>query len=615
VRGLEPTGREREALRSDIDAVCAGLGDDRRCLMDILEAVQHRAGSISADTIDQIAVRIGMPRVWVAGVATFYSFFSDRPTGEVVIRLCDDIIDEFAGMPAVARRFEQELGIRIGETTANGAVTLEYAPHIGMSDQAPAALVNDVVVTDLTPEKASAIAGAMSNGADPSSLVERLGDGNNAHQLVRAMVRNNIHTAGPLLQAELTPGSAVEKVVAMGPDGVIRAVKEARLRGRGGAGFPTGMKWDFTRRAPAERRYIICDANEGEPGTFKDRVLLTERADMMIEGMTVGAYAIGARDGIIYLRAEYAYLQRYLEHLLQRRRDQELLGANILGHKGFDFDIRVQLGAGAYICGEETALINSCDGWRGDPLTRPPFPAQRGLEGVPTAVNNVETLCCVANIMEQGPQWFAALGHEDSTGTKLLSVCGDCERPGIFEVPFGIRLSEVLSMARARDPYAVQVGGASGTTVGVDGFEGRISYAGLCTGGAIMVFNHDRDIVHIIHAFMHFFENESCGYCTPCRVGNVLLRERLGVILGGRGTVADLDYLRELGENVRFASRCGLGQTSPNALLSTLERFQDDYCRRLVSVPDRVRPSFNLKAELSQAEQIAGRPSSYVDHA
>jgi [NiFe] hydrogenase diaphorase moiety large subunit len=386
-------------------------------------------------------------------------------------------------------------------------------------------------------------------------------------------------------------------------------MKASLLRGRGGAGYPTGLKWSTVAKAQGLPKYVICNADEGEPGTFKDRVILTERADLMFEGMTIAGYAIGSDAGIVYLRAEYAYLRRFLEHVLQQRRDAGLLGQNVCGKAGFDFDIRIQMGAGAYICGEETALISSCEGLRGDPKNRPPFPAQKGYLGCPTVINNVETLCCVARILEKGSGWFAQMGSKGSPGTKVLSISGDCRLPGVYEVAFGITLREVVAMAGGGEPLAVQVGGPSGQLVGPAQFDRTICYNDLATGGSIMIFGPDRDVLKIADCFMEFFIEESCGYCTPCRVGNVLLKERLDKIRAGLGEPADIAYLQELSRTVKTTSRCGLGQTSPNPVLSTIENFRGRYEELLVKDQNGFRRSFDLREAVSEAEIIAGRRS------
>jgi len=354
---------------------------------------------------------------------------------------------------------------------------------------------------------------------------------------------------------------------------------------------------------------VLCNADEGEPGTFKDRVILTEQADMLFEGMTIGGYAVGASEGIVYLRGEYAYLRAYLEDVLLLRRDRGLLGENVCGREGFEFDIRIQMGAGSYVCGEETALISSCEGLRGDPKNRPPFPAQKGYLDCPTVVNNVETFCCVAKILEEGPASFCEHGSKGSSGTKLLSISGDCHLPGVYEVPFGIRLSEVLRMAGADQAAAVQVGGPSGQMVGPEAYERTICYDDLSTGGAMMVFGADRSPLEVAQAFMEFFIDESCGYCTPCRVGNVLLKERLDKIIEGKGEVADIAYLRDLAETVKTTSRCGLGQTSPNPILSTLKSFPKRYEESVGESTDGLRRSFDVRAALAESQAITGRES------
>jgi [NiFe] hydrogenase diaphorase moiety large subunit len=349
---------------------------------------------------------------------------------------------------------------------------------------------------------------------------------------------------------------------------------------------------------------VVCNADEGEPGTFKDRVLLTELPDRVFAGMTIAGYAIGATEGILYLRGEYAYLRRFLEHTLEARRADGLLGRGIVARHRFDFDIRIQMGAGAYICGEETALINSCEGLRGDPRNRPPFPAQRGYLGRPTVVNNVETLACVTRILEVGPATFSEHGSRQSAGTKLISVSGDVGRPGVYEVPFGIKVGDVLAMSEGRDAIAIQIGGPSGRRIDPADFERTICYDDIATGGALVVFGPGRNPIEIAHMYMEFFEDESCGYCTPCRVGNVLLRRGLERILAGRGEPKDLVQLEEIARTMKAASRCGLGQTSSNPVLTTLAAFRPLYDSLVKDDPRGFRRSFDLQAAVADAERI-----------
>lgn len=591
--------------------ICRTYDSDRTRMMDIVRAVQEIYGCVPGDMMEVIADEVDSHRVEVESVVSFYAFLSNQAKGKVVIRVCDDIIDEMAGVERVIKAFEEELGVGVGETTSDGKITLERTPCIGMCDQAPAALVNDVVVTGLSSDKVRDIVNSLKTDMDPQRLVRGFGDGNNAHQLVQAMVQNNIRKPGEVVLADMDLGAALGKALAMSPAEVIRHINTARLRGRGGAGFPTGMKWNFTRRAAGEQRYVICNADEGEPGTFKDRVILTECADLMFEGMTIGGYAIGSSEGIVYLRAEYAYLRAFLENVLRERRDKGLLGKNICGKEGFDFDIRIQMGAGAYICGEETALISSCEGLRGDPKNRPPFPAEKGFRESPTTVNNVETFCCVARILEKGSGWFAQIGSGGSAGTKLLSISGDCKGSGVYEVPFGTPLKELLAMVGAVDAQAVQVGGPSGQMIGPDEFERTICYDDLATGGSIVIFGPERDLLSVVDGYMKFFADESCGYCTPCRVGNVLLQKRLQEIRAGLGSAADLEYLQELGETVKLSSRCGLGQTSPNPILTTLKNFREIYEEKLKREEDGLLATFDIHTALRDASAIAGRESAH----
>ena len=603
-----------ERLDGAIKEICQANGNDRGRLMDIVREVQTEFGCVSGQAMELIAKACSCSRVRVESVVSFYAFYSDAPKGKIVVRLCDDPIDRIKGGEAVAKAFTDELGIKFGETTDCGLVTLEHTPCIGMCDQAPAALVNDVVVTNLTPAKVAELVKTLRNDKSTANIVTEKGDGINGHELVNAMVKNNVVKKGAVIFADdVSPEQGLKNALAEDGGKVVAMVKDAGLRGRGGAGFPTGMKWAFTRMAQGDQKYILCNADEGEPGTFKDRVLLTEKADMLFEGMTIAGHAIGSNEGVLYLRGEYAYLTEYLDKVLADRREKNLLGKNILG-KGFDFDIRIQMGAGAYICGEESSLISSCEGLRGDPKTRPPFPAQKGYNRKPTSVNNVETFCAVSRIMDKGPAWYNALGTGQSSGTKVMSISGDVAKPGIYEVEFGTKLSTLFAEAGADNPHMAIMAGPSGSFLSSEDFDRTVCFDDLATGGALMVFNKDRDVLKIADEYMDFFVEESCGYCTPCRVGNVLLKERLGLIREGKGTPADLDYLIELGETVKATSRCGLGQTSPNPVLTTLKNFRSLYEEKVVEDKDGFVRSFDIRAQLTDCEALAGRKSvKYTD--
>jgi len=595
-----------------VEEICRGFGNDRTRMMDIVLAVQERFGCVPREAMQVIARAVQSHPVEVESVVTFYSFFSTRPQGKVVIRLCNDIVDWLKGYQAVADAMAKELGITMGETTPDGAITLTHTPCIGMTDQAPAALINGVVVTHLTPERARQLVRDLRRHLDPQQLVTMVGDGNNAHPLVRSMVRNNIRVRGPVLFADFESGSALQRALAKAPEGVIGEIKGSRLRGRGGAGFPAGLKWELARNAPGRKRYVLCNADEGEPGTFKDRVLLTECPDLMFEGMTIAGYAIGSDTGIVYLRGEYRYLLRYLQSVIEERKRKGLLGRDILGKAGFDFDIRIQLGAGAYVCGEETALISSCEGLRGDPRNRPPFPPQQGFFGQPTIVNNVETYCCASRILIEGAPWFAAMGSARTSGTKVLSIAGDCRRPGVYEVPFGVTARELLEMTEAENPGAMLIGGPSRQMIGPDRFEGRICYDDLATGGAIMILNRARNQLEIAEHYLDFFIEESCGHCTPCRVGLILLKKAVHKVVSGAGEPADLDAMRELSDFIVQTSRCGLGQAAPNPVMGALQSFKDLYAGLVAERKPGLLPTFDLAEAVVDAELRVGRQSQYV---
>ncbi len=599
-----------ETLEIAIQEISQSFAKDSSRMMDVVRAVQERFGHVPGEALDLIARELGSHRVEVEGVVSFYAFLSKKPKGKVVIRLCDDIIDEMAGSQEVAEALREELGLEFGETSPDGLISLEWTACMGMCDQAPAALVNEVVIPKLSSDQARKIVRELRSHGDPKRLIKTVGDGNNAHPLVRATVVNNLRGPGAVIFAGEQPGEALRKALAMSPVEVIRAIKASRLRGRGGAGFPTGMKWDFTRQAVGRNKVVICNADEGEPGTFKDRVILTERPNLIFEGMAIAGYAIGASEGILYLRGEYAYLQPYLEHVLEERRKARLLGQEVIGKAGFNFDIRIQMGAGAYICGEETALISSCEGKRGDPKNRPPFPAQKGYLGRPTTVNNVETLCCVARVLQHGAGWFSQFGSKGSTGTKVLSISGDCMSPGVYEPPFGVTLREILKLVGAENVAAVQVGGPSGQLVPPRRFDEIICYDRLATGGSIMVFGPNRDLLHVIKTFMDFFVEESCGYCTPCRVGNVLMRDSLKRFIADAVDQRDIETLKTLAETIKATSRCGLGQTSPNPILSALRDFPQIFEAHIREHDDGLMPSFDLQTALSEAREITGRGAS-----
>jgi [NiFe] hydrogenase diaphorase moiety large subunit len=381
---------------------------------------------------------------------------------------------------------------------------------------------------------------------------------------------------GAVIFSDYTRGDAIKKIIKMSREDILFELKESKLKGRGGAGFPTSTKWMLTAASKSDEKFLVCNADEGEPGTFKDRVLLIEYPELVFDGMVVGGYTIGAEHGILYLRGEYEYLLKSLQDYLVRMREDNLLGNNILGKAGFNFEISIFLGAGAYVCGEETALIESLEGNRGEPRNRPPYPISTGYLGKPTSVNNVETLCAVAHIVLKGGAWFSKVGTDKSTGSKLFSVSGDCAKPGVYELPWGTKVSELLELVGAEDTKAVQIGGASGVCIPKSQFNRTFAYEDVATGGSVMIFNESRNMLHILKNFMEFFVDESCGQCTPCRIGNVKLLEGVEMIENGTYTFAHINKLKDLGKTMQVASKCGLGQSSPNPFISILENFNDE---------------------------------------
>ena len=385
---------------------------------------------------------------------------------------------------------------------------------------------------------------------------------------------------GKLTFATIDPEAGLKTALAGPRPDIVVKLRDSGLRGRGGAGFPTATKWTLAAAARGARKFIVCNADEGEPGTFKDRVILTDHPDLVFVGMTIGARAIGAHEGIVYLRGEYAYMRPHLEAVLERRRKAGLLGRGAWGGVGFDFDIRIQIGAGAYVCGEETALIESLEGQRGEPRNRPPFPVDTGFMGMPSVVNNVETLAWVACIMAKGAEWFKAIGTDRSTGPKLFSISGDCREPGVYEFPMGITVAELLRAVGGEEAKAVQIGGASGHCVPRSEFGRTIAFEDISTGGSIIIFGPDRDMLLVAKNFLEFFVEESCGQCTPCRAGSVKLLEGVERMLHGECSMPYLRELKGLGHTMQVASKCGLGQSAPNAFLSIVQHFQGEILGR-----------------------------------
>lgn len=594
-------------MRNTILSIIETFGSDSGRLMDILLEVQEHFGCVSPEAVGIIAEKLQMSEVDVEQTRSFYHFFTNEPTGKYTVYLNNAVVSGMMGLAEIADEFEKQAGCTFGNKTSDGLIGLYYTACIGMSDQDPAALINGQPFTCLTRERVARIVGWMKSGKNVHDMVSELGfgDGNNAHPLIHSMVKNNIKKTGPVVLSDYTPGKALEKALSGATSAVIDEVKKSNLRGRGGAGFPTGMKWDFCARENGEH-YVLCNADEGEPGTFKDRILITERAQMMFEGMTIAAYGIGAKQGVMYLRNEYRYLKNYLDKLLEELRAKNLLGNNIMGNAGFSFDIRVQFGAGAYVCGEESALIESAEGKRGEPRNRPPFPVQKGYKDSPTIVNNVETFCAAVKIIENGGDWYKSFGTADSAGTKLLSISGDCKAPGVYEVVWGMTIAEMLEMVGAADVQAVQVAGPSGVCLPPSQFGRKIAMEDLPTGGSMIVIGKNRDLLkEVVLNFMDFFVEESCGSCVPCRSLNIILKNKLEKVLEGHGITKDIQDLKDWGEMIRKVTRCGLGQTSSNPIVTTIQNFNELYTSRVKNLD--YASEFDMSKAVQASCEVVGR--------
>lgn len=565
--------------------------------MDILWEIQRQWGYIPDAVLPEMAEKLGLTELDIRETYSFYHFFLGKPPAKYQIYLSDTVIARMHGYQAVYDALEQETGCIFGERDATGTFGLETTPCIGLSDQEPAMLIGKEVFTRLTPERISLIISRLKNGESPADIVNPEGFASDTLDYIHTMVDSGIRSKGAVyFRGKIDFKTLLNRIIVRQPADVINVVSESGLRGRGGAGFSTGLKWRLCSNNDETTRYIICNADEGEPGTFKDRVLLMESPQEVIFGMITAGYAIGAQEGIIYLRSEYYYLKDYLERQLTEFRADGLLGKNIGEKPGFNFDIRVQMGAGAYICGDETALIESLEGKRGTPRVKPPYPINVGYLGKPTCANNVETFVAVTRIMEEGTSWFKGMGTAESAGTRLLSISGDCDAPGIYEIEWGITLNEVLERAGATDAWAVQVSGPSGDCVSVEKEGNRvIALEDLSCNGSLMIFNRSRDLLAIVKHFMQFFVNESCGICVPCRSGNVDLFKKINRVIDGKACQKDLDEVVEWGKLVRKTSRCGLGGTSPKPILTTLERFPEIYEKKLVRQDGPLLPSFDLK--------------------
>ena len=572
----------------------ADSDDSPTRLLQHLIAIQQQYSHVPDEAIQVLSERLDTPPVQIHSVIEFYAFLHRRARGDYDIRFSDNITDRMLGNRGLFRGMCRKLGVKPGVPRADGKVTVAMTSCTGLCDQGPALLVNGIAVSRLTEERIHKIIGLIEAGTPVENWPSRF-----------FIIKDNIQRRDQLLTDDLIMGSAIESLLTRGSDFLLEWLDQSGLRGRGGAGFKTATKWRYCRDAKAEEHFVVCNADEGEPGTFKDRILLNNYANCVFEGMTLCAGVVGAKKGFLYLRGEYLYLLEKLEKTLQKRRDARLLGNGILGCEGFDFDIEIHLGAGAYVCGEESALIESLEGKRGIPRNRPPFPVTSGYMQQPTVVNNVETLVAAARIAAYGPPWFRSAGTEGSSGTKLFSISGDCERPGIYEYPFGVTIRQVLEDCGATDTQAVQISGAAGSTIPPQEFYRSIAFEDVPTGGSFMIFNKKRDLLKMVLNFSRFFCHESCGFCTPCRIGGRLMNDLVEKVMVGYATSYDLEELKKIGIVMKKTAHCGLGSTAPNPVLDTLEKFPGTYSKRLVN--KSYEPAFNLEKALEVSRHLTGR--------
>lgn len=565
-----------------------GMRHGRDMLLPALHAVHDRVGWISQGALNHICERLSVPPADAYGVASFYALFALRPRPAKVLHVCTDLACKAGGSSELCSRLEQSLG---PAGTALDGVTWQHSPCLGACERAPATLALEAGAPAraqlLAPASAEEVAEVARSGpsetdAEPPERdsVPQAGSGE-----LKLLSRIGVVDPESLDDYRAHGGyAALRNALRVGPTEVVKQVADAKLMGRGGAAFPTGRKWESTASQPVRPHYLVCNADESEPGTFKDRVLMEGDPFSVIESMTIAGFANGCAKGYLYIRGEYPRATRRLANAITQAHERGLLGRSIMGHEGFDFDIEIRRGAGAYICGEETALFNSIEGYRGEPRSKPPLPVEEGLFGKPTVVNNVETLVNVPLILTEGGAAYAGIGTERSTGTRLFCLSGSVVRPGLYEVPFGTTLRELLDLAGGvgdRELRAVLLGGAAGGFVRPDELDLPLTMedaqeAGATLGsGVVLVFDDTVDLPAMLLRIASFFRDESCGQCVPCRVGTVRQEEALHRMVDGKEATDgdDLALLREVGQVMRDSSICGLGQTAWNAVESAIDRL------------------------------------------
>lgn len=550
----------------------------RHLLLPALQAVQDRVGYISPGALDYVSERLTIPPAEAYGVATGYALLSLEPAPPTVVHLCDDIACMTAGVDPVIQDITRRLG---EEGSTSQSASWHRSPCLGLCDRAPAAFAQRA--GDRTAQRQASAAPVdlkvvteLLEGRWPEHRRDAIPQARDPN--LRLLRRVGVVDPESLDSYRAEGGySALRRAFDLGPAGVIREVMESKLLGRGGAAFPTGRKWDAVARQPQRPHFLVCNADESEPGTFKDRVLMEQDPFGVLEAMTIAAYASGCQQGFLYIRGEYPMARQRMQRAIDEARGRGFLGGNILG-RDFAFEVEIRRGGGAYICGEETALFNSIEGKRAEPRNKPPFPVDVGLFGKPTVVNNVETLLNVVDIVIGGGEAFARIGTPDSTGTRLFCLSGAVKHPGLYEVPFGTTLRQLLEMAggiRGR-MQAILLGGAAGAFVTSDMLDLPLTFeatraAGVTLGsGVVMVFDDTVDMNAIVQRIAQFFRDESCGQCVPCRVGTVRQEELLIRMRNGHRSNGEAVLLGDIGRAMRDASICGLGQTASSAAESAL---------------------------------------------
>ena len=559
-------------------------------LIQILREIHKKQNYITPTQLEEVAQKLNLPLSKVYGAVTFYTLLSPKPKGKYVLRICSSTPCYMAGSENLLKYLKDKLKIQEGETSADGLFTLESTSCLGICAVAPAIMVNDRVYGDLNIQKLDQIIERRKRGKIEKEKFVSLRANILSNKEGRIVLQNcGIINPESIEEYKMRNGYAAlsKAIIKMTPQEVIKEVKDSKLVGRGGAAFPTGLKWEFTFRAADKPKYIVCNADEGEPGTFKDRLILENDPHKIVEAMVIAGYAVGAEYGYIYIRGEYNLSIKRIKQAIEMAKEQNYLGKNILGTK-FSFNLVIREGAGAYICGDETALMESIEGKRGEPRLKPPYPPTSGLWNKPTVINNVETLANIPSIILKGADWYNKIGLAESTGTKVLTLLGDIKNQGAVEVPLGTNLKDILydiggGIKEGKKLKMVQLGGPSGSYLSPDMIDISLDYkvlsqAGLTLGsGVVLVLCEDRCTVDIVRNIARFFQHESCGKCTPCREGTAIIYQILTKIALGKGENNDLETLKLLGEIMKDASFCGLGQTAPNSLLNTLQLFPEEY--------------------------------------